>query len=260
MRVAAATEEVAAAPPTRPGRAPERPTKRPGEKRELEQAPLLLRKAAVIVGAGAALPFFSALDAENAIAWGPLLGAKALAGVAGYVLHQGCMATHGGKAAPAIAGMANGNAKVPAILAGLIALGAIAVAFLCPRMGYSIGEVSTLLLALATYTHIWGYEHGGKFNPLYPLMFLGPAIAGVLNLIGAAAAFGVEDHPGIPALGLLGSLVVGAGGILATYTMYVAIKQAKVEGDIKREQMRQYRKAQREAQRAQRANEQKSDS
>ena len=246
----------AAAP--RPGREPARPTKKPGEKRELEQAPQLLRKAATIVGVGALFPFFSALDPDSAIAWGPLMGAKALACVAGYVFHQGYMATHGGKAAPPIANLAKANKLVPSILAGLIAIGSIVVAFGCPHAGYSIGEVLTLLLALATFSHIWGYEHGGKFNPLYPLMFLGPAIAGVLNVLGAAAAFGVTDHPGNPLLGMLGSLTVGAGGVLATYTMYVAIKQAKAEGDIKREQMREYRKQQRDAQRAQRAAKQKS--
>jgi len=239
------------------GREPARPTKKPGEKRELEQAPLLLRKAATIVGVGALFPFFTALDQDDAIAWGPLMGAKALACVAGYVFHQGYMATHGGKAVPAIASMAKANKRVPSILAGVVAVASMVVAYGCPHAGYSIGEVMTLLLALATFSHIWGYEHGGKFNPLFPLMFLGPAIAGVLNVLGAAAAFGVKGHPGSPLLGMLGSLTVGAGGVLATYTMYVAIKQAKVEGDIKREQLREYRKQQREAQRSARTSKQK---
>lgn len=238
--------------PTAPGREPERLSKRPGEKRQLEQAPLLLRKAATIVGIGAAFPFFSALDENNAIPWGPLMGAKALACLAGYILHQGYMANHGGKAMPAIASLSKANKMVPGLLAGLAALCALIVAFQCPHAGYSIGEVSTLLLAIATFSHIWGYEHGGKFNPLYPLMFLGPAISGLLNMFGAAGMFGVEDHPGNPILGLLGSLIVGAGGVLATYTMYVAIKQAKAEGDIKREDLRQHRKTQRDAQRASR--------
>ena len=232
---------------------PQRPTKKPGEVRELEQAPLLLRKAALIVGVGALFPFFTALSEEFPISWGPLMGSKALALLAGVIFHQGYMATHGGKPHDLIAKLAGVHRSLPAILSGLIAIGAVAVAWKCQAVGLALGEVATLLLASATFSHIWGYEHGGKFNPLFPLMFLGPAIAGVLNVIGAAAAFGVEDHPGNPALGLVGSLIVGAGGMLAIYTMYVAMKQAKIEGDIKREQMRQYRKAQREAQRAERA-------
>ena len=43
---------------------------------------------------------------------------------------------------------------------------------------------------------------------------------------------------------------MGVGGCMAIYAMYIAMKQAKVDGDIKREAQRAERKAQREAQRA----------
>jgi hypothetical protein len=232
---------------------PQRPTLKPGEKRELEQAPLLLRKAAVVVGIGAMFPFFTALDEAAGITWGPLMGAKGLALIAGWIFHQGYMATHGGKAAGFIKKMADGHKLVPAIIAGLAAIGAIVVAIDCAAAGRAIGEVSTLLLAAATFSHIWGYEHGGRFNPIFPLMFLGPGIAGLLNVLGAAGAFGIEGHQGNPLLGMLGSLTVGAGGVLAIYTMYIAMKQAKIEGDQKRELLREHRKAQRDAQRAARS-------
>ena len=105
----------------------------------------------------------------------------------------------------------------------------------------------TLLLAAATFSHIFGYEHGGKFNPIFPLMFLGPGISGMLNIWGAALLF--RTSTGMAIIGLLGSVTVGFGGLLAIYVMYVSMKQAKVQGDLKREALRQHRKQQREAQR-----------
>ena len=103
-------------------------------------------------------------------------------------------------------------------------------------------EISTLFLALATFAHVLAYEYGGKFNPVFPLMFLGPAIAGGLNVIGAAREIG--DHP-LALVSLIGSLIVAAGGVMAMYTMYVSMKQAKIEGDLKRAAQREARKNER---------------
>ena len=218
-----------------------------GEKRELEQTPLILRKSSKVLLVGALLPFFTALDPEFS-AWGALYISKALILLAGWVFHQGYMATHGGKAESFIGKFALKHAMIPTGLAGLVAIGAFVVAFRAGFIGGIGGEAATLLLACATFSHIFGYEHGGKFNPIFPLMFLGPGIAGVLNIVGAMAMFGEEA--GRAALGLAGSVVVGAGGMMAIYAMYIAMKQAKVDGDIKREAQRAERKSQREAQRA----------
>ena len=54
----------------------------------------------------------------------------------------------------------------------------------------AILEHATLLLGLATFAHILNYSYGGKFNPVFPLMFLGPAVAGLLNLFGAFGKMG----------------------------------------------------------------------
>jgi len=216
-------------------------------KRELEQTPLILRKSSKILLAGALLPFFTALDPEFS-AWGPLYLSKALVLLAGWVFHQGYMATHGGKGEGLIGKLAQQHAMVPTCLAGIVAIAAFVPAYLAGSLGGIGGESATLLLACATFSHIFGYEHGGKFNPIFPLMFLGPGIAGVLNVFGAMALFG--EQAGRAAMGLAGSLVVGAGGMMAIYAMYAAMRQAKAEGDIKREAQRAGRKAQREAQRA----------
>ena len=106
--------------------------------------------------------------------------------------------------------------------------------------------MSTLFLAVATLAHVLAYEYGGKFNPIFPLMFLGPAVAGVLQARclrphGQASARSSRDH--------LGSLIVAGGGFMAMYTMYVAMKEAKVQGEIKAAAMREERKRQRAARR-----------
>ena len=68
------------------------------------------------------------------------------------------------------------------------------------------------------------------------------------QFVGQSFAFlDAVEQAGRAAMGLAGSLVVGAGGMMAIYAMYAAMRQAKVEGDIKREAQRAGRKAQREA-------------
>ena len=54
---------------------------------------------------------------------------------------------------------------------------------------------------------------------------------------------------GLVVVGLLGNLVVAVGGLMAIYTMYVAMKQAKIEGDLKKAAAREARKAQRASRR-----------
>jgi hypothetical protein len=47
----------------------------------------------------------------------------------------------------------------------------------------------------------------------------------------------------------LGSLGVAVAGFMAVYTMFVAIKQAKIEGDLKKQAAAEARKAARESRR-----------
>jgi hypothetical protein len=223
-----------------------------GDKRELEQTPLILRKSSKVLLVGALLPFFTALDWDPKFnAWGALYLSKALILLAGWIFHQGYMATHGGKGEGFIGKLAKQHAMVPVGLAGLVAIISIVpvseASFFMGKVHF-LGESATLLLACATLSHIFGYEHGGKFNPIFPLMFMGPGIAGVIGIIGAAAQF--ANDAGRASLGGAGSVIVGVGGCMAIYAMYIAMKQAKVDGDIKREAQRAERKAQREAQRA----------
>jgi len=251
--------EAAPAPATPPAAAS---ASKPGTKRELEQVPLMLRKASTILLIGAITPFWVALKGVGeegiAIPYGMLFAAKAIALVAAYIFHEGYAATHGGKHQGPIAKLSRAHhVAVPAV-AGVIAL--LSILFACGVFVDTSGldplwastELFTLLLATSTFTHIFAYEHGGKFNPLFPLVFVGPGIAGVMNLFGVSKA--MEEGGLMPLLATAGTLAVAVGGIMAMYTMFVALKQAKEQGDRKREAMREHRKATRAADRAKRGN------
>ena len=247
-----------------------------GDKRELEQAPIELRKAAQILLYGSILPIYMGLSFATADAsadfewvgkamfpWGIFFGAKILALLGGYIFHEGYKATHGGEEKGPIAKLAKTHNLAPMIMALVIwgvaifvsTTGSVA-ALQGPKLNPEVwtttilmAEVLTMILAMATISHIYGYEHGGKFNPVFPLMFMGPAIIGLVNLLSAGHVFG-GDHVIVGALGLIGSLVIAAGGVMAMLIMKKAMREAKVEGERKANLIREKRKAEQEAKRA----------
>lgn len=207
-------------------------------KRELEAAPIMLRKAALILLAASLLPFGAKMTA------GAFVG-KLILLCAAYVFHQGHVHKAGEKAPGFIASLAK-NGLVPVLaLAGLIAIAGFVVPGLIGEFPISsMGEMVALALACFTYTHIFDYEHGGKFNPIYPMLFLGPAIMGLLGILKLSEAEGLTLIAAA-----LGSLGVAIAGFMAVYTMFVAIKQAKIEGDLKKQAAAEARKAARESRR-----------
>lgn len=240
------------------------------ERRELEEAPQLVRKASVILLVGALFPWLTSLATQGHMPWKFWAIGMVLTLLAGGVLLESAKARAGLKANGLVKPIASAHPMAGTIVAVLLFIGAVVVAF----MGASyfvdgeflalqlsdeippgvqekasnvfsfraVMEFATLFLALATFAHVLNYEYGGKFNPVFPLMFLGPAIAGGLNTFGAVRELG--EFP-LAIVALIGSLIVCAGGVMAMYTMFVSMKQAKVEGDIKREKMREARKAER---------------
>lgn len=209
-------------------------------KRELEAAPLMLRKASLILLAAALLPFGSQLTMAAFVG-------KLILLAAAYVFHQAHVFKAGEKAAGFVASMAKKSLIPVLALAGAIAVAAFVVPNLIPNSTFpisSMGEMVALALACFTYTHIFDYEHGGKFNPIYPMLFLGPAIMGLLGILKLSEAEG----PTLIAAAL-GALGVAIAGFMAVYTMFVAIKQAKIEGDLKKQAQAEARKAAREARR-----------
>lgn len=207
-------------------------------KRELEAAPIMLRKAAMILLAASLLPFGAKMTA------GAFAG-KLILLCAAYVFHQGHVHKAGEKAPGFIASLAKNGLMPVLALAGLLAIaGFVVPSFIGEYPISSMGEMVALALACFTYTHIFDYEHGGKFNPIYPMLFLGPAIMGLLGILKLSEAEGLTMIAAA-----LGSLGVAIAGFMAVYTMFVAIKQAKIEGDLKKQAAAEARKAAREARR-----------
>ncbi|MEM1449323.1 MAG: hypothetical protein AAF957_02940 [Planctomycetota bacterium] len=237
-------------------------------KRELEQAPLLLRKASVILMAGAVLPWMTSISTKGNMPFAMWLAGVVLTGLAGWVLFDAANARAGAKANGISKKLVEAHPMAAAGASLVLFIGAVACAFsagayftptgdflgFAPPAGdeafrntYSIRAVlehGTLYLALATFAHIHSYEYGAKFNPIFPLMFFGPAVAGALHVLTAVADLG---EYGLALVGIVGSIVVAAGGIMAVYTMYVTMKVAKEEGDRKKAEARERKRAERSA-------------
>jgi hypothetical protein len=221
------------------------------QKRELDRAPILLRKAALIVAAGSLLPWAAAEEIPITITWAGSLLAKAVMLLAIWILYQAHVATHGGPVAAPLGGLGKVELKLgkkgKLNLLTVVAL-VVAIAALLPIEGAfavegafsfaSLSEKMILLLAGYTFAHIYDYEHGGKFNPLAPLMFIAPAIGGLGALF---KVFPINPLAGV------GALAVAGGGILACVTLGMAMRQAKIEGDAKRTAALEARKAARAA-------------
>ncbi|MEL6714144.1 MAG: hypothetical protein AAFP86_10235 [Planctomycetota bacterium] len=220
------------------------------QKRELETAPLLLRKASLILLIGSLFPWLTGLNFGAEMPWAAWGVGVACALAGGWIMLESAKVNAGIGGSGAVAPIANAHPLAGQIFGLLVFVGGVVGVFVLGTGNfglYGMLECGTVLLALATFAHILGYEYGGKFNPIFPLMFAGPAVAGTLNAIKAATRIG--DN-GLVILSLLGSLVVAAGGIYAMYTMFVSMKQAKIEGDIKKAQERERRKQERAARRA----------
>ena len=250
------------------------------QKRELEQAPQLVRKAATVLMVGAQFPWLSSISTGGELPWGNWFGALVLTLLAGGILMESAKHRAGLKANGLVKSIAGAHPMAGSIAGLAVFVAAIVVCFMGESVwagGNPYGELAryiepgtdpaaipdnasntfpfravmemgTLFLAIATLAHVLAYEYGGKFNPIFPLMFLGPAIAGALQALGTFSLMG--EHPLVP-LGLLGSLIVAAGGFMAMYTMFVSMKEAKVQGEIKAAAMREERKRQRAARREQ---------
>jgi len=245
------------------------------QRRELEEAPQLVRKAATILTIGALFPWLTALSTQGHMPWKFWAMGVGLTLFAGFVLMEGAKHRSGLPANGLVKPIVGAHPMAGTGFGLILFVAAIVAVFmgnslfvgadadmrfvgLIPGDGvpegannrfslWAVMELGTLFLGLATLAHVLAFEYGGKFNPIFPLMFLGPAIAGALNIIGASRQIGGDN--GIAILAAIGSLTVAAGGILAMYTMYVSMKQAKVEGDIKRAAERERRKAERESRR-----------
>jgi len=255
----------------------------PPKLRELDKAPLHLRKAALITAVGCLLPF---LGSDAGIV--TLVAAKVLALAGVWLWYKQVLHDFGPKEVGFLGRLASidlgklvkGLAKkkvdpseakprrraaVPPpgaavalqhpfptalhVVSFLVMVTAcVVLPLLDPREGANAGkgmaEVGMLTWAAFTRVHIDSYERWGKFSPIFPLMFLGMVVAGAAGLV-RAFGYGLGSPSGIAAL--LGGALVAAGGTLAAYTIVEALMQAKKEGDVKKQAALEARRAARKA-------------
>lgn len=190
----------------------------PAGPRELEAAPLMLRKAALILSVAALLPW---LQPGGFDLW--VVGGKAVVLLGALLFYWGVLAAHGQKAPGFVAALTKSNARLPE----WIGLGVMVAGFCIPP--YSLGAIverGTLLVGCLVWLQVLAYEMGGKFNPVGGLVI---PLLGIAGLGRIATIFKEFD-----ALALLGSLGVVAAGGMAGYTMVVAMKEAKAHGEARK--------------------------
>jgi hypothetical protein len=250
--------------------------------RVLDKAPFLLRRAAVVVVAGCALPWMG-----HQGGWMTSIVAKVLIVAGLWIWYQQVMHNWGPKLNGFFGKLADtglipkkkakkdekearpGARKriadtkgamtlehpfpTPLHLFSLILALVSVIAF--PLMdgnliegtdiGRAIAELGMLAWAAGTFVHIVSYERWGRFSPIFPMMFLGMVFAGLMSFIKGLGAFSESALLGVSMV--LGGGAVTFGGGLAAYTIIEALMQAKREGDLKRKAASDARKAMRES-------------
>lgn len=250
----------------------------PPKLRVLDKAPLHLRKAAVIVMAGCVLAWMpgTIVGTSGGPWWIWALLGKVVMAIAAWLWLQQVHHDFGPKLTGVLGQLAGLNLKgkkkvdedgkprrakaastmhlehpFPTalhVLSLLLAIAAVVIASKDPREGFAktpsgIPEVVMFGWAAFTWVHIAGYERWGHFNPLFPLMFLGMLFAGAAAVLGGLSS----DAGGlIKVMAIVGGATVAAGGGLAAYTIAEAMMQAKKEGDRKKADALEARKAARQ--------------
>jgi len=241
----------------------------PVQLRELDKAPLHLRRAALIAVVGCLLPWMGHGGGliANVVAKVLMLlgmgciyvywkyrGGEKVMGLFGKLSElsllpkkkdEGKKPRRRGKDGPDADEILRG-AKFPAaihLLAFALVIASVLVLKLEPEtnLGKAAAELGMLAWGAGAWVHIYAFERGGKFNPLFPLMFLGHAAAGVLAVLGALQGEAVDLFAAI------GGGIVAAGGFLAAYTIIEALRSAKSEGDAKKQAALEARKTARKA-------------
>jgi len=227
------------------------------------KVPLHLKNAAVITAIGCMLPV---LATGGSMAFS--FGSKLVVLIGAYLLVTGVQALGGEKIDKSLEGMTKKRfvdaekspkgtiAMLQRMMAGtplqlmgtFFVVGGIAMgwmidpvipnAAISPRF-IAVAEVMMLAWAALTFVHITDYGHSGGFSPMFPLVFLGHAIAGPLALFGQLAA------PEKNILALVGALPLTAGGLFAVWTMYEAFQAAGKETELKKRVQMEHRKLER---------------
>jgi len=231
-------EELPPAPAPAPDPAPA-PAPRAGP-RELERAPLMLQKAALVLTVAALFPWLVP-SVDGAFPLQRTL-AKLVVLLGGYVLYMGVKHRHGEAVPGAFAKLGGAHPRATTGVAALVML--IGLAPLVDPGGdwfRSVIAKAALAVGMVVWCQVQDYAKGGKFNPLFGLVIPMFGVGGLARLITVFA-----DKP-FDFLALIGSVGVTVAGVLAGYTMVVAIKEAKEHGKAKKQAAMEARKRQRKA-------------
>lgn len=217
------SEPVAAsAPAPSAGRTPA-PAAAASASQEIEKAPLMLQKAAMVLSIAALLPW---LVPEGFNIY--RLGAKVVILLGGWIAYCGVEYAHGGKTP--LDGLGKAHKLALPLLSYVVILAGIGLTMLGGAWQGMI-EASALAVGVLAWCGVHGYVRGGKFNPMMALVI---PLFGLSALVNAVVVLtkGFDTVPML--LSVAGSLgVVGAGGF-AGYTMVVAMKEAKAHGEAKK--------------------------
>ncbi len=242
------------------------------KERELEQAPKLLRQAAVVLVVGSLLPWVG-----HGGGLVTTVGAKVLTVLAGVAFYASVF-TRLDKPVPfglaalgkkrwgkpynhKTKGLKEGLAQaIPTplhVFALLIALVGLLLPLGDPDYATSevvgggafkgIAEVALLAMGVLTIVHIFAYSKGGSFNPIYPFLFLGALMMGIGRLVTVTQTT-AQGAPRLLAYG--GALLTTVAGAWATWTIVVSMIEAKKQGDAKKAAVLEARKAARAARRS----------
>jgi hypothetical protein len=100
--------------------------------------------------------------------------------------------------------------------------------------GFSGGlllEKLALIGAGFTWAHIVGYQHGGKFNPLYAFTFSVPLFGGIPSLL---VAFAADANGFFKLLAIIGGLLALVTSFQGVRALVLAMMEAKKEGEAKK--------------------------
>jgi hypothetical protein len=227
-------------PPPAPSAAQRTAAPARGKGRELERAPLMLRKAASILIFASLLPWMREGGFDLMV-----IVAKVVVLAGGGILYYSVLARHGEPVPGPFAALAKSHNRALDVLGWLVILAGVLPLIDGGTRGEVVGaavEKGALAIGLAVFMQILDYEKGGKLNPALGLMI---PLVGVGALGRLATLFKEFD-----ALALLGCLGIVAAAGVAGRTLQVAMKEAKAHGEAKKQAAVEARKAARTQQRA----------
>jgi len=217
--------ELPAGAQAQPAAAPPAGARGPSKPRELERAPIVLRKAALILAIASLFPWLQpggwTLDG---------ILAKLIVALGGYVFYTAVLHRHGDAVPGPLAKLGGLHRLALDLLAVVIALVGLFFTMREPLGFAPVVERASLAIGLAAWCQVLDYEKGGKFNPVLGLTIPLFGIAALVRLITVFTAF----DPSSDIFTAIGDVGVLAAAGIAGYTMVIAMKEAKAHGEAKK--------------------------